>query len=176
MLHYLIPDEYLPSIYDVDIAGLKNKGIRGIILDLDNTLVKWNHPYPPEPLAHWFAGLREAGLRVCVLSNNGPARVQNFVRRLDVPGIDKAVKPRRGGFRRAMDLMGTGPGETAVVGDQIFTDILGGKRLGLYTILVSPVTEKEFVGTRLVRVFETALIGHLKRRGRIRERGDADGD
>ncbi len=167
MLRFFIPDEYLPSIHWVDPARLGRRGIRGIILDLDNTLVEWNHPEPPEELLGWFAKVRQAGLRTCVVSNNSAARVQGFVHRLEIPGIDKAVKPRRGAFRRAMALMGTSPGETAVVGDQIFTDILGGKRLGLYTILVAPVTRREFIGTRLVRLVEGAFLRYLCRRGRI---------
>lgn len=163
----LVPDDYRPSIYGIDLKALRNRGIRGIILDLDNTLVQWNHPEPTEPLERWLGEVREAGFRACIVSNNAGGRVRSFAERLDVPGISKAVKPRRGSFRRAMSLMGTSPPETAVVGDQILTDVLGAKRLGLYVILVKPVTAREFVGTRIVRFLESLWLGHLHRSGRL---------
>lgn len=163
----LVPDLYVASIFDLDLEQLRHHGLRGFILDLDNTLVEWGYPEPTEPLRRWVERLRGAGFRACIVSNNSPSRVQAFARSLSVPGIDKAVKPRRGAYRRAMALMGTGAAETAVVGDQIFTDILGGKRLGLYTVLVAPVSRTEFLGTRLTRMVEGAWLRHLMRRGRL---------
>lgn len=163
----LVPDLYVASIFDLDLERLRRHGLRGFILDLDNTLVEWGYPEPTEPLRRWVERLRAAGFRACIVSNNSPSRVQAFARSLSVPGIDKAVKPRRGAYRRAMALMGTGAAETAVVGDQVFTDILGGKRLGLYTVLVAPVSRTEFLGTRLTRMVEGAWLRHLMRRGRL---------
>lgn len=163
----LVPDLYVPSVFDLDLERLRDYGLRGFILDLDNTLVEWGHPEPTEPLREWVGRLLGAGFRACIVSNNSQARVQAFARALSVPGIDKAVKPRRGPYRRAMQVMGTASSETAVIGDQIFTDILGGKRLGLYTVLVAPVSRTEFLGTRLVRLLEGAWLRHLMRRGRL---------
>lgn len=163
----LVPDDYRPSVYDIDLKALRDRGIRGIILDLDNTLVQWNHPEPTEPLERWLGEVRKAGFRACIVSNNAGGRVRSFAERLEVPGISKAVKPRRGSFRRAMSLMGTSPHETVVVGDQIFTDVLGAKRLGLYAILVKPVTSREFIGTSLVRFLESLWLDYLRRRGRL---------
>lgn len=167
-----MPDLYLVSVFDIDLEYLERRGIRGIILDLDNTLVQWNHPEPTEPLVAWLERVRAAGFRACIVSNNTSERVACFVRSLDVPGIPKAIKPRRGSFRRAMGLMGTTAADTAVVGDQIFTDILGGRRLGLFTILVHPVSGREFIGTRLVRAMEGFWLRYLQRRGRLGPAGD----
>lgn len=167
-----MPHLYLASVFDIDLDRLGGCGIRGIILDLDNTLVQWNHPEPTEPLLAWLERVRAAGFQACIVSNNSSDRVASFVRSLDVPGIPKAIKPRRGSFRRAMRLMGTTPADTAVVGDQIFTDILGARRLGLFTILVHPVSRREFVGTRVVRALEGLWLRHLQRRGRLGPAGE----
>ncbi len=164
---FLVPDLYVSSVFDLDLDQLRDHGVRGFILALDNTLVEWGYPEPTEPLREWVGRLLGAGFRACIVSNNSQARVQAFARALSVPGIDKAVKPRRGPYRRAMQVMGTASSETAVIGDQIFTDILGGKRLGLFTILVAPVSRTEFLGTRLVRLIEGVWLRHLMRRGRL---------
>lgn len=161
------PHLYLAAVVELAPEHLRARGIRGVILDLDNTLVRWNHPVPGEELRRWVAALHAHGLRACIVSNNTTARVEAFARALGVPAIARAVKPRRGPYRRAMALMGTAPAETAVVGDQVFTDVLGGRRLGLYTVLVAPVGEREFVGTRLVRLLERAWLRYLARRGLV---------
>jgi len=98
-------------------------------------------------------------------SNNSQDRVQKFAEAFGVPAISKAIKPRRGAFRIACDSLGVTPGETAVVGDQVFTDVLGGNRLGVYTILVVPVSEKEFFGTKIMRMMERFVLRKLKMRG-----------
>ena len=163
MLKKLSPDLILDSIYELDLEKLKKRGIRGIITDLDNTLVLWNAQEIEEPLQHWFQDLKDAGFKVCILSNNSSGRVQEFAALAGVPAVSKAVKPRRTGFRRALGQMGLQAGETAVLGDQIFTDILGGNRTGLFTILVTPLSQKEFFGTRLVRQVERILLRKLKK-------------
>ncbi len=159
------PHDYINSIFDIDLAKLRQRGINGLILDLDNTLVQWNHPIPPKGLTDWFRNIKDEGLKACIVSNNSTGRCQAFTETLNIPFVSDAVKPRRGGFRRAMALMGTSSRETAVIGDQVLTDIFGGRRMGLYTILVMPLTPKEFVGTRFVRLFETIWLDYLRRRG-----------
>lgn len=168
VLGLLAPRQFLDHIFFLDLVALQERGIRGIIVDLDNTLVAWNRGgAAPGEVADWLATVRQRGFEACILSNNYPERVAAFSDRLPVPAIHRAGKPRRGGFRRAMELMGTTPAETAVVGDQVFTDILGGNRLGLHTILVVPISKKEFVGTRLVRQIERILLAYLRGRGRL---------
>lgn len=165
MWRLLVPSLCLASIFQINLEGLRQRGICGLILDLDNTLVAWGGD-PEEKLFAWLRQVREAGMAVCIVSNNDRARVKGFSDLAGIPAIPRARKPRRRAFRAAMQVMGTAPEETAVVGDQIFTDILGGNRLGLYTILVTPVARREFVGTRLVRLLEKlVLIGLQKRTG-----------
>ncbi|MDI3257360.1 MAG: YqeG family HAD IIIA-type phosphatase [Kyrpidia sp.] len=158
MLRILVPDLYVPSIYAVNAETLVEKGIRGIVTDLDNTLVAWNEPEAPDKLVHWLDGLREQGLRVCIVSNNKEVRVRPFAERLAIPAVYEAGKPRIRAFMRALEIMRTHPGETAMIGDQLFTDIAGGNRMGMYTILVVPISDKEWVGTRMMRLLERQLL------------------
>jgi len=167
LLNLLCPDIYLESIYQLDLSKLKKKGIKGIITDLDNTLIAWdeNEIYPQ--LDDWFKILKEEGFKVCIVSNNSLERVSEFADIFGIPAIPKAVKPRRRAFRLAMEKMQLKPEEAAVLGDQVFTDVLGGNRLGLFTILVIPVSEREFIGTKVVRQAEKFVLKRLKNKGML---------
>ena len=149
----------MATVYDIDLAALRAQGIRGIILDLDNTIVPWGARHPAPELPGWIAAARQAGLALCIVSNNIGSRVTSLAATLGLPLVTGALKPRRKALRRALTVMGTTPAETALVGDQIFTDILGGNRLGLHTILVRPSGRREFLVTRLVRLVERAVLG-----------------
>lgn len=168
MIHLLAPDLYLDSFQDLNLDFLRARGILGIIIDLDNTLVEWNKAgRASTAVSAWFQQVRDKGFNACIVSNNHLDRVSEYVAELDIPAIHNAGKPRRRPFRRAMDLMGTTPAQTAVVGDQIFTDVLGGNRLGMFTVLVVPVSPREFISTRLVRQIERLVLRSLARRGLI---------
>ena len=169
MFRFLAPSFYVKSIFEIDLDRLWERGIRGIITDLDNTLIGWNVPEPDVRAREWFERIKVKGFKVCISSNNRAWRVASFVASLGIAAIPRASKPRRRSFREAMEIMGTTPPETVVIGDQIFTDILGGNRAGLMTILVVPLSNREFIGTRLVRKVEEFVIRRLKKRG-IRER------
>ena len=145
-------------MYDIDVAALRARGIRGMILDLDNTIVPWGAREAGPALPVWIADVRRAGLRLCIVSNNMGRRVTTLATSLGLPLVTGALKPRRKALRRALSVMGTTPDATALVGDQLFTDILGGNRLGLHTILVRPQSPREFPLTRVVRVLERALL------------------
>lgn len=164
-MRMLRPAEYRRSIFAIDLAGLNQRGYRAIMLDLDNTLVRWNSPEPTPDLLTWLEQLRQHGFKACIVSNNNGSRVSEFAAKIGVPYIPKATKPRRKGFREAMALLGVTPRETVVVGDQIFTDILGGNRSGAYTILVVPIDPREFFLTRLVRRVERGVLHYLTTRG-----------
>jgi len=161
MLSKLKPKLYVDSVYRIDFEKLKGRGISGIIIDLDNTITEWDNPSLSSQAFDWFAKMKLAGLKACIVSNNNHNRVAKAVEKLDIPFLAKAHKPRRGAFRKAMEIMKTRPEQTAVIGDQIFTDILGGNRLNLFTILVVPITSKEFIGTRLVRIIERRVLKSL---------------
>lgn len=161
MLKKLKPKLYVDSIYHIDFEKLKRRGISGIIIDLDNTITEWDNPRLSDQTFDWFIKMKHAGLKACIASNNNHDRVVKAVEKLDIPYVAKAKKPRRGAFKKAMEMMKTKPEQTAVVGDQIFTDILGGNRLNLFTILVVPINTKEFIGTRLVRIMERRVLKSL---------------
>ncbi len=165
MLSKLRPHLYLPSVQSVDPRMLRRRGIRGVVLDLDNTLAGWNVPRPTREVKAWVQRLRGSGVGAVILSNNGKGRVEDFAGWLGVPFIPHARKPWAKGFRQAMAVLGTTPQTTAVIGDQVFTDILGGNRAGMFTILVTPLTRQEFVGTRAVRHVEGAVLQHFARTG-----------
>jgi hypothetical protein len=129
---------------------LKRRGISALIFDLDNTLiVRGENKVEPEVLK-WLRDLRRQGFKLCIVSNNTRGKGERLARILDLPGVFAAAKPRRWAFRKALALLGTQPGETAFVGDQLFTDVLGGNRMGLFTILVSSRGGPDFILTRLV--------------------------
>lgn len=161
MLQHLRPQRYVNSAFDIDGAELAAQGIRGVISDLDNTLVEWNSMQTTPRLLEWLQQMRDTGLSVCLVSNGTRRRVEPMAETLGLPAIHAAGKPRRRPFREAMRLLGTRPEETVVIGDQIFTDVFGGNRLGLYTILVRPVAPREFFGTTLVRAAERWVLYRL---------------
>ncbi|GIM48365.1 hypothetical protein DNHGIG_39140 [Collibacillus ludicampi] len=168
MLKRFVPDLYVKSIYHIDLAALKKAGIKGLITDLDNTLVAWNAMQATPKVTKWLEEVREKyGIRVVIVSNNRAARVEDFARPLGIPAIYNARKPRNAPFIRALSILGTRPEETVVLGDQIFTDVLGGKRMGMYTILVVPVATKEWIGTKILRMAERLVLNMLRRRGLI---------
>ena len=169
MKRVFVPDLYVESYRNINIKQLVQLGIRGIIFDLDNTLIRWGSYSVPEELIEKINSLKDLGFRISIVSNNSGSHIIDFARTLKVPLVQSAKKPSRRPFRRAMKLMGTDPEETAMVGDQIFTDIVGGNRAGLMTILVVPVSHKEFFGTRLVRVFERMVLRHMKKKGFIED-------
>ncbi len=158
MIEILQPRLFVQSIYDIDLTHLADRGMRGLILDLDNTLVGWNQAHPSDELVEWLRRVKARQLKTCIVSNNLADRVERFSRHVGVMAIAKAAKPRRWAFREAMHKMGTHQRQTAVVGDQIFTDILGGNRLGLFTILVKPLGERELWTTQLVRHLERVVL------------------
>lgn len=163
-MHILLPTKTYNSIFDIPLQELYTFGIKGVIFDLDNTLTEWNNPKLSGDTISWLERAKRIGFKMCFVSNNSDLRVREVADIVEIPFVARAGKPRRRSFRKAMELMQTKPGTTAVVGDQIFTDILGGNRLGLFTILVTPISSKEFIGTKLVRVIEKMI---LKRSGRI---------
>jgi HAD superfamily phosphatase (TIGR01668 family) len=161
VLNILRPRLYLNAVEDINLRQLQRRGIRALILDLDNTLVTWRATRPAGSVVRWVKEARRLGLQPVILSNNHGQRVREVARRLKVPCIPKARKPFGRSYREAMALLGAQPHETAVVGDQVFTDVLGGNRLGLFTILVRPLSRHEFVATKALRRLEAAVLRHM---------------
>jgi HAD superfamily phosphatase (TIGR01668 family) len=149
----LTPSRVVESVKEVDPKDLKEQGITAIITDLDNTLVPWQH-YEVE------------GIKICIASNTiHTERLKQLAKTMNIPFVERVQKPRRGGFVRAMRLMKSHAENTAVFGDQIFTDVLAGNRLGLHTILLRPpLSKEEFFSTQLVRYIENGVIHRLRKR------------
>lgn len=161
MAHYLRPDEILKTIYDLDIEGLLARGCRHILLDLDNTLVPWNDVEVPESLLKWAGDLKNRGFKCILVSNNGDERTKVVAERLGLPYLPNAGKPMKRAALKAMEMLGARPADTAIVGDQLLTDIWMGKKTGLFTILVSPISKTEFKGTKFNRLIERALLSSM---------------
>jgi len=158
VLHLLRPDVYVSSIFTIDLDGLWRRGLRGLIVDLDNTMALYRADGPDQRLRDWVAAARERGFSLCIVSNGRRHRIDHYSRELEIPAVPLGGKPRRRPFRLALEILQTPAERTAVVGDQVFTDVLGGNRAGLYTILVQPLGRIEFCGTRLARCLERAVL------------------
>lgn len=157
------PRLWLAAITDVDPEQLRARGIRGIVLDFDNTLVPYGSKTVPEEIRGWVQRVRAAGFPLVLVTNNRTRRTRELAESLTVPIAPGWAKPTTSMFRRAMEMMGTTPAQTALVGDQLLTDILGGNRLGLFTILVTPLEGREFPTTRLInRTIERLLLRLLR--------------
>ncbi|GEN34607.1 MULTISPECIES: YqeG family HAD IIIA-type phosphatase [Aneurinibacillus] len=163
----LLPDLHVESVYDIDLFELKKRGIKGIITDLDNTLIEWDRPDATPELVKWMKELKEQGFAVVIVSNNRRTRVSKVAEPLGVPFIHQAKKPTSSAFRRATHQMGLSVHETVVIGDQLFTDVLGGKRMGFYTILVVPVAQSDGLITRFNRRMEKVALNWMRKRGKI---------
>lgn len=140
MAFSLIPDGVYPSVLHIQPEALARRGITLLLADLDNTLAKYGQTGPDQPLRDWKAALDGAGVTLFLLSNSRkPTRVKGFAQDLGIPYLGHAGKPKTAGFRTAMEQMGRTPAQTAMVGDQIFTDILGAKRSGILALMVEPL-------------------------------------
>lgn len=166
MFKMLMPKLRVDTVYDIDLEGLYAQGYRGIITDLDNTLVGAKAPDATPELIEWFARVKEVGFKLIIVSNNNLNRVSVFATPLDIQYVHSARKPSNVPFRKAMNMMGLTPEETMVVGDQMLTDVFGGNRLGLYTVLVLPISiDDEGFMTRFNRRVERIAVTSLSKKG-----------
>ncbi|MCL6552966.1 MAG: YqeG family HAD IIIA-type phosphatase [Firmicutes bacterium] len=151
---------------------LRAWGIEALMLDLDNTLVPWGEEVPPPQVTAWLRALRHAGVPACLVSNRLSWRVRRAAAMLDLPVAVGRFKPSAAKLRRALAIMGTAPARTAMVGDQLFTDVLAGNRLGVPTILVAPLSPREPWRVRVVRALERRVLAALAARGLLRPAPD----
>lgn len=157
MLECFYPDHEMTGAYDIAYETLYEEGYRGIIFDIDNTLVP--HGAPADHRAEaLFARLKGIGFETLLLSNNKEPRVQSFSEKVGSCYIYKAGKPGRRGYLKAMEMMGTNPKTTLFVGDQLFTDVWGAKRVGIVTYLTKPIHPKEEIQIVLKRYLEKIVL------------------
>ena len=156
------PDRFAPRLCEVPLADLQADGIRGLILDLDNTLVCWGGSEIAEEHLAWVREARSRGFLLVMLSNNFSDRVNAIAQAMDIPFVASALKPLPLGFLTAIRRLGLSRREVAVVGDQLFTDVLGGKLCGLYTILTEPLEAKDHPITNVFRFFERLMLSQRR--------------
>ena len=157
MFSMFYPDEYLDSTYEIDFEAFYRQGMRGVIFDIDNTLVPHDAP-ADERAVTFFARLHRIGYQTMLLSNNKEPRVKSFAEQVGSDYLYKAGKPGKKGYLKAMELMGTGPDTTLFVGDQLFTDVWGAKRAGVLTYLVKPIHPKEEIQIVIKRRLEWIVL------------------
>lgn len=164
MINKLFPTEYIQSIYKIDVDNLKQQGIKGIIFDIDNTLVPYDVVEPNEEIIQLFESIRNAGIKITLMSNNTEERVKKFNENLKVFALHKSQKPLTKNFKKALHLMGCEKEEAVIVGDQIFTDVYGGNCAGIQSILVVPVSDKDEWITKVKRGLERKVIALYERK------------
>lgn len=152
------PDRFAARLYEVPHEELEAAGIRGLIVDLDNTLLGFRETELGQDHIAWVARAHDRGMRIIMLSNNQTERVTSLAAQLNVECIPNALKPLPFGFLRAKRRLAMDRHAIAVVGDQLFTDVLGGKLCGLYTILTEPIEAKDFAVTKFFRFFERIML------------------
>ena len=158
----LYPKEYVESTYEIDFEELYKKGYKGVIFDIDNTLVPHGAPADDRAIA-FFKKMHEIGYATLMLSNNKEPRVKMFCDAVNAPYIFKGGKPKTEGYYKAMEIMETTAENTLFVGDQIFTDVWGANRAGIYSFLVKPIHPKEEIQIVLKRYLEKIVLFCYKR-------------
>ena len=152
------PDVRVDSVCDVTPALLRELGVRGVLIDLDDTLVASDAEGPTAEVEAWLRDLVRAGIEVVILSNGERLRVRALAERLGVRAFALVGKPFPFAFRRGLDALGTPRSATAMVGDQLFTDVLGANLAGLTSILVRPLTPGKLLHTRAARRIERMIL------------------
>lgn len=163
MLERFYPDLYISSAYNIDFQSYYDAGYRGIIFDIDNTLVCHGAP-ADERSIRLFSGLKEMGFQILLLSNNKEPRVKMFNDAVQVQYIFKAGKPAKKGYLAAMKKLGTDTNNTMFVGDQLFTDVWGARNAGIFSLLVQPIDKKEEIQIILKRYLEKIVLFFYRRK------------
>jgi len=152
------PDMYFDSVYEIPYKELLARGRTALVLDVDNTLAPYFVPRPPAKVGALIARLQKMGFRLCLLSNNKNGRLAAFNETIGLPAVHMAMKPLAAGLKRAMRLLGAGPENTVLIGDQIFSDVWCGRRTGVMTILTKPISEREAPSVRIKRRLERPVL------------------
>ena len=167
VLKNFLPNEHVKSVFEIQPDILKEQGIKGVITDLDNTLVAWDVKEATQEVIQWFNLMKEHDIKVTIISNNNEERVKVFSDPLETPFVSHAKKPLGHAFRAAAKAMDLNKEEIAVIGDQLLTDVLGGNRAGLHTILVVPIVQSDAKITRINRSIERRILNYFRKKGKI---------
>ena len=160
------PSLYLDSVKNINPTLLKKNNIKGLILDVDNTLIDYYRNLV-DGAEKWCEELKNEGIKCIILSNsNKRSKVEEVAEKLNIDYITFAKKTLKSGFKRALSKLELKPDEVAVVGDQLFTDVIGAKRMNMFSILVKQVGEKDIFITKLKRPIENAIIKKYLEKGK----------
>ncbi len=170
MFERFFPDKTVSSTYAIDYEKLYKIGYRGILFDIDNTLVEHGSE-ATDRAKKLFSRLKDIGFECCLISNNKKKRVHSFNEEIGVHSVFNAHKPAKKGYYYAMELMGTNLENTVFVGDQLFTDIFGAKRIGMKNYLVKPINEKEEIQIVLKRKLERIVLKEYRLKKSLKRRG-----
>ena len=173
LLGYFMPDEYIQDYGHLNIGRLKQRGIKLLICDIDNTLAAHDVSVPDEKAKRFVQEVKETGLDFCLISNNFSDRVNTFADVLDVKTYPLAKKPLIITYKKIMRETGYQADEIASIGDQIMTDVLGGNRAKIYTILTAPLVTYDLTSTKINRKMENIVFALLKQKGLL-EKGKFD--
>lgn len=162
MFPLLFPDMIKKSIYDIDFSFFSERGINSIILDIDNTLVSHRTPVPDDAVLSLLNRLKNEGFKLAIISNGKPERIALFTKNFDIPVISGHLKPSKKGYIAALSEMNSKPCECAAIGDQLFTDILGANRMGIFSVYTTPIEKYENSFFYIKRFFEGFILKRLK--------------
>lgn len=154
----LRPNLMIDHLFEIPLIELKKEHITGIVFDLDNTIIAWSSKEMEQTVIDWLSHLKDQGFKLCIVSNSMESRVSRIAQKLMVPYIARACKPMGHGFHIALKKLNLQSSQVAVIGDQLFTDVFGGNRMGAFTILVKPLGSQEFIMTKLTRILEKIVL------------------
>ena len=166
-MDHLTPSYMFGHYYEITPDFLLERGIRALLIDIDNTLAPYEQPEPDERIQDWIASLARAGIKVAFVSNNDPERVERFNATLGVPAYPKSGKPFKKNLRKAMTAVGGTKNTTVMLGDQLLTDALAGHNLGVRCIIVPPIRDKKSGFFRFKRWLERPFVRRFKKRNGI---------
>lgn len=158
-----VPEYRFNTFDEASAEFLLSIGVKGLILDVDNTLEPYENPVPGEHVLKWFSELSAVGIKCAIVSNNGKERIDKFNECLGLPAYSKAKKPFKKNVLLALNDIGVSKGDAALMGDQVFTDVWAARNAGIKAILVPPIKDKRDIFTRLKRLLEKPVIKKYNR-------------
>ena len=161
-----VPEYRFNTFDEATPEFLLSIGVRGVLLDIDNTLEPYEHPNPGEQVVRWLASLAAVGIKTAIVSNNNSERVDLFNKDLQMPAYAKAGKPFKKNLLRAMADIGTDRTNTVLMGDQVFTDVWAAHNTGIRAILVPPIRDKRDLLTRFKRLLEIPVLKKYEKRNK----------
>lgn len=161
-MYKYLPDYISNGIFDIDYKKLYDAGIRGLCFDIDNTLIEMHSDNLKEDVIYLMESLKQQGFKISILSNSTQKRTAMISDILGIKFVHRAFKPSGKGFTKVLDIMGLEAEECAMIGDQLFTDIKGGKKAGFLTIMTSIIDPKESAYVRFKRIFERMVMEKYK--------------